>query len=153
MVKQKLALKRYNMTSMLEDNTEIFVNFRKTKDEESLRAHDQRTPESVNKRNQRERTRTERLGSAFKTLQVNPLHNSIKNPEVFLFSRIFLRSVRFTKRYLFHSTMQKYSNQEKSNTQYCTLGLNLHAYLVILYRMKGKSGNKAHPRFMKVEIK
>ena len=69
------------------------------------------------------------------------------------FLRIFLQSTQITKRCLFHSTMQKHSNYAKSNTQYCTLGLNLHAYLVILYRMNGKSGNKAHPRFMKVEIK
>ena len=38
--------------------------------------HYKRTPDSVNKRNQRERTRTERLGGAFKNLQVS-LNNKL----------------------------------------------------------------------------
>ena len=41
--------------------------------------------------------------------------------------------------------MQKHSSITKSNTQFCVLGQNLHAYLVILYGLKENSRKRAHP--------
>ena len=65
-----------------------------------------------------------------------PICYSICYPGVCSFSRFFLQSVQIMKRCLFHLTIQKHSNHAKSNTQCCTLGLNLHAYFIILHELK-----------------